>query len=190
VRSDTTLTTFAPSASALTHHNSGTQVYSEYIQNYPESMSVTVEKFQSSELSRNSAKVFAVAENAAVLITRRDGEDLVLMPERDSHGRRDFYEFASLIMSALFDDRGTLVERMIDRFPWISTFKPDGREECVNALVDAARTAFATNSPRVAMMTLIPWRETAFAIAEGLSPVSDDDVYDEPIIVPNPALDV
>jgi hypothetical protein len=39
------------------------------------------------------------------------------------------------------------------------------------------------------MMTLIPWRETAIAIAEGLSPVSSDDVYDDPIIVPNPALD-
>ena len=163
-------------------------MYSEYIQNYPESMSVTVEKFQSSELSRNSAKVFAVAENTAVLITRRDGEDLVLMPERDSHGRRDFYEFAALIMSALLDDRGSLVDRMIDRFPWISTFKPDGQEECVNALIDAARTAFATNSPRVAMMTLIPWRETAFAIAEGLGdePV---DWLDEPEIVPNPAVD-
>ena len=38
------------------------------------------------------------------------------------------------------------------------------------------------------MMTLIPWRETASAIAEGLGdePV---DWLDEPEIVPNPALD-
>ncbi len=92
-------------------------------------------------------------------------------------------------MSALFDDRGTLVERMIDRFPWIGVFKPEGQQECVRALIDAARTAFATNSPRVAMMTLIPWRETASAIAEGLAPVEDDEWYDEPVIVPNPALD-
>ncbi len=91
-------------------------------------------------------------------------------------------------MSALFDDRGTLVERMIDRFPWIGVFKPEGQEECVHALINAARTAFATNSPRVAMMTLIPWRETASAIAEGLGdePV---DWLDEPEVVPNPALD-
>ena len=164
-------------------------MYSEYIQNYLGSMSFTVEKFQSSELSRNSAKVFAVAENTAVLITRRDGEDLVLMPDRDSRYQRDFYEFSALTMSALFDDRGTLVERMIDRFPWIGVFQPEGQEECVHALIDAARTAFATNSPRVSMMTLIPWRETASAIAEGLAPVADDEWYDEPVIVPNPALD-
>ena len=163
-------------------------MYSEYIQIYHESMSVTVEKFQSSDLSRNSAKVFAVAENTAVLITRRDGEDLVLMPERDSRDRRDFFEFSALTMSALFDDRGTLVERMIDRFPWIGVFTPEGQEECVNALIDAARTAFATNSPRVAMMTLIPWRETAFAIAEGLGDEPVDGL-DESEIVPNPALD-
>ena len=42
---------------------------------------------RSSDLSKHSAEVFAAAEDHPVTITRRDGEALVLMSQREAEGR-------------------------------------------------------------------------------------------------------
>lgn len=42
---------------------------------------------RSSDLSRHRPEVFVVAENHSVTVTRRDGEPLVLMSQREADGR-------------------------------------------------------------------------------------------------------
>lgn len=149
-------------------------------------MTISLEQFQSSELSRNSTKVFAAAEQSPVLVTRRDGEDLVLMSVIEAEARKALLEFAAQLIAVTTDDRGTLTERMADRFPWMHALSASAQQECAVDLVCAARAAFATEQPHLAIIELTAWRETAQAIAEGLGPVDVDwHAFTAPVERPN-----
>lgn len=141
--------------------------------------------FQSSELSRNSANVFAAAEERPVTVTRRDGETLVLMSEREAAAQDRLFEFAAQIIAATTDDRGTLVERMADRFPWMLALNPEDRATATAEIVSAARASFATKQAHLAFAELSAWRETAEALAAGLvsGPV---DWFDDDVVVKRP----
>lgn len=125
-------------------------------------------RFQSSELSRASAEVFAAAADHPVQITRRDGESLVLMSESADQARASLLELASQLVAVTTSTEGTLAVRMSDRFPWMLALSLADRETCASNIVSAARASFATNQPHLALAELNAWRETATAIAAGL----------------------
>jgi hypothetical protein len=124
--------------------------------------------FQSSELSRASAEVFAAAADHRVQITRRDGESLVLMSESTDQARASLLELAAQLVAVTTSTEGTLAGRMSDRFPWMLALGPADQEACANAVLAAARASFATNQPHMAIAELTAWRETAAAKAAGL----------------------
>lgn len=148
-------------------------------------MSIALQQFQSSDLNRHSTKVFAAAENAPVLVTRRDGEDLVLMSERESNLQATLFDFAAQLIAVTLDDRGTLVERMSDRFPWMLALKAADRDECAKSIIDSARASFATKRPLLVLNELNSWKETAEAVSLGLKH-SNLDLVDKPILVERP----
>lgn len=135
--------------------------------------------FKSSALSRNSRAVFEAAESQPVRVTRRDGEDLVLMSAHEADQRSNLLSLAASLISVTTNDHGTLAERMSDAFPWMLALSVADRDTCAIDLIDAARASFATDQPHLAAATLVSWRETATAIAAGLgaAPVEwfDDD---------------
>jgi dsDNA-binding SOS-regulon protein len=136
--------------------------------------------FNSSELSRNATKVFAAAEEHPVDVTRRDGEDLVLMSKREADAREQLMQFAAQLIAVATDDQGTLSDRMADRFPWMLALGAADRATCARDLLNAARASFATGEAHLAVAEMIRWQETATAIAAGLhaTPVEwlDEDV--------------
>ena len=136
--------------------------------------------FNSSELSRNATKVFAAAEEHPVDVTRRDGEDLVLMSKREADAREQLMQFAAQLIAVATDDQGTLSDRMADRFPWMLALGAADRATCARDLLNAARASFATGEAHLAVAEMIAWQETATAIAAGLhaTPVEwlDEDV--------------
>ncbi|WP_024366968.1 hypothetical protein [Arthrobacter sp. TB 26] len=125
--------------------------------------------FQSSELSRASAEVFAAAAYHPVRITRRDGESLVLMSESADRAREALLELAAQLVAVSTSIEGTLADRMSDRFPWMLALSPADQDACATAVLVAARASFATQQPHMAVAELTAWRETATAIAAGLS---------------------
>lgn len=129
---------------------------------------------RSSDLSKRSAEVFAEAEDHPVTVTRRDGEDLVLMSQREAEGRARLLNFASQLITVTLDDRGTLAERMAKTFPWMLALSPADKETCAQNLVDAARASFSTDQPHLAIAELTSWKETATAIAAGLGSADVD----------------
>lgn len=133
---------------------------------------------RSSDLSKHSAQVFAEAEDHPVTVTRRDGESLVLMSQREADARAELLQLAAQLITVTLED-GPWENRMENRFPWMLAFSPGGRARCARALVDAARASFATGHPHLALAELTSWRETAAAITAGLGaqPVEwlDDD---------------
>lgn len=124
---------------------------------------------RSSDLSKHSAAVFAEAEDHAVQITRRDGEPLVLMSQREADARAILLQFAADLITVALDSEGTLASRMADRFPWMLALSAEDQTNCARNLVDAARGSFATGQPHLAIAELTSWRETATAIAAGLA---------------------
>lgn len=123
---------------------------------------------QSSELSRNSKAVFAEAEKGPLTVTRRDGQNLVLMTEQEAEERRQMFEFAANILAATTQGEGSLADRMADLFPWMMALSPGGREDCARSLVDTARAAFATHQPHILLVEANSWYETSVARAAGL----------------------
>ena len=106
---------------------------------------------RSSDLSKHSAEVFAEAEDHPVTVTRRDGEALVLMSQREAEGRARLLNFAAQLITVTLDDRGSLAERMSKAFPWMLALSPADRESCAQDLVDAARASFSTDQPHLAI---------------------------------------
>ena len=134
---------------------------------------------RSSDLSKHSAEVFAEAENHPVTLTRRDGESLVLMSQREADARNELLNIAATLITVSLED-GPLTDRMASRYPWMYALTPQDQEQCARDLIDAARASFSTLQPHLAIAKLTSWRETAAAIAAGLSPhpvewLDDDD---------------
>ncbi|HJX78508.1 prevent-host-death protein [Glutamicibacter sp.] len=124
--------------------------------------------FRSSELSRSSAEVFAAAADHPVEVTRRDGESLVLMSDSADRARTALLELAAQLVAVSTNTDGTLVTRMIARFPWMLALSVADQQTCANDILTAARASFATNQPHLAIAELTAWRETATVMAAGL----------------------
>lgn len=123
---------------------------------------------RSSDLSKHSAEVFAEAERHPVTVTRRDGEALVLMSQREAEAQSRLLDFAAQLITVALDGDGSLAERMAKAFPWMLALSPADQESCAQELVDAARASFSTSQSHLALAELTSWKETATAVAAGL----------------------
>jgi hypothetical protein len=129
---------------------------------------------RSSDLSKHSADVFAEAEDHPVQITRRDGEPLVLTSQREVDERAMLLQFAADLITVTLDDEGTLASRMARKFEWMHALSAADQAACAQDLVDAARASFSTGQAHLAVAELTSWRETATAIAAGLTAAPAD----------------
>ena len=145
----------------------------------------TSRTFASSDLSRHAPRVFAAAEENPVDVTRRDGEDMVLMTKREATARDELLQIAAQLIAVATDDTGSLAERMADRFPWMLALNADDQVICAKDLLDAARASFATGQSHRAIAEMTAWRETAIAVAAGLG-TSPVEWLDEPLRVERP----
>jgi PHD/YefM family antitoxin component YafN of YafNO toxin-antitoxin module len=130
--------------------------------------SATRTSFKSSELSRGSAEVFAAASDHPVTVTRRDGEALVLMSEREASARSELLSLAAQLIGAATSDDDSLTAYMTDHYPWMLALSPEDQNACAQEVLDAARASFSSGQHHLAVATLTSWRETAAAIAAGL----------------------
>ena len=144
-------------------------------------MGSALEQFLSSELSRNSAAVFAAAETAPVLITRRDGDDLVLMAKKEADAHQHLLEIAAQIVAVTSSDQGTLVERMVMAFPWMLVLCDEDKASCTHDIVRSVQAALATGNQKPALIKIIAWKETAYAVANGLGDKPVEWIEDEPV---------
>lgn len=67
---------------------------------------------RSSDLSKHSAKVFAEAEDRPVTVTRRNGESLVLMSQREADVRAELLDLAGTLLAAALEG-GIRAERIV-----------------------------------------------------------------------------
>lgn len=126
---------------------------------------------QSSELSRNSAAVFRSAERGPVLVTRRDGESLVLETKESVDQKNEFLSVAAALVaiSVSHDDLEQFLTKLEVPFPWITFLSDEGKRTFAEEIAATARGSFALNSPNPLLGTVYSWRSTAKAHADGLT---------------------
>lgn len=126
---------------------------------------------QSSELSRNPAAVFAAAEDGPVDVTRRDGEDLVLMSASRAAGERQALSIAAeLVAASTSQDGRALVDRLRQPFPWLEFLAPEDRERFTREIVDVTRACASVGEYSRLLAAFSAWHSTAEAIAHGYTP--------------------
>jgi hypothetical protein len=140
------------------------------------------ESFKSSELSRASAEVFAAAADHPITVTRRDGEPLVLMSEREDHARSELLMLASKLISISNIEDDNLVRFMSEQFPWMLALSPEDQKTCAQEVLKAAKASFSTGQAHLALSTLTSWQETATAIAAGLGEEPVQWIDDSPAV--------
>ena len=142
---------------------------------------------KSSELSRNSAAVFAAAEEGPVDITRRDGEGFVLTKASYADGERRALRVATDVVSASLAESGQpLGERLRQQFPWVEFLAADDRARFAEEIVDLTRACAAVGQFSRLLVVFDAWRSTAEAIAAGYTPDADLDWLPEPVLVQDP----
>ena len=99
-------------------------------------------------------------------LTRRDGEALVLMSQREADNRSRMLQLAAQLIKVVTDDNGPLTERMSKAFPWMLA-SPGDRAICTQDLIDAARASFSTDQSHLVLAKLTSWKETATPSAAG-----------------------
>lgn len=160
------------------------QLISEHVLKYGLDMAKILKTVQSSELSRNSAKVFEEAEKSPVLVTRRDGVNLVLMSEAEHNTREEFDQLINQLVSASNPTGKDFLGRLAGQLPWMLALSEENRERAAEELSDAIRSSLATGQTNLAISILEAWRQTATALAAGLA--GSEDWLEVPILVERP----
>lgn len=94
---------------------------------------------------------------------------LVIMSQREVDARAQLLQLAADLITVTLDDEGTLATRMVQKFEWMRALSTADQEACARDLIHAARAAFATGQAHLALAELTSWRETAAAVAAGLT---------------------
>lgn len=115
-------------------------------------------------------------------VTRRDGEALVLMSQREADSRTKMLQFAAQLIGVAVDDNGPLADRMSKAFPWMLALSLEDRAVCAQDLVDAARASFSTDQPHLVLAELTSWRETATAVAAGMGRQEPEWLDDDAVV--------
>lgn len=145
---------------------------------------------QSSELSRNSASVFAAAEEGPVTITRRDGEDFILATVTDATRERRAIEIASgLVAASLSESSASLGDRLREPFPWVEFLTETDREAFADEIIRVMRACAALGEFRPLLIAFSAWKSTAEAYARGITPDDQLDWLDTPLSVGRPTMD-
>lgn len=141
---------------------------------------------QSSELSRNAREVFKAADEGPIVVTRRDGEDLVLSTRQDVEAERMGVELAShLVAASLAPGEIPFAERLMSVFPWMEFLREEHRQEFAEEVVRVARACAAVSRYERLLITLSSWQDSAEAIAAGYAG-TQTDWLDEGETVPDP----
>lgn len=149
-------------------------------------MSLTINTMKSSDLSRNPAKVYSEAEKEPVLLTRRDGEDLVVMTAKEAASRTWLMELSSQLLGIATAPGGTFTDRMCSAYPWMLVLDHKERESCAVKILESTRIALSTGHPLVAYVAFHGWKDSAEYISAGLFD-QEADWLEKPIIVERPA---
>lgn len=116
-----------------------------------------------SELLRRSGEVIQEADDHAVRINRRDGNDLVIMRADQVEGVRETFEISTGILKWIAErEPAMLDDLLLEVFPWVKFLPEEDRRDFAAEFITSLRASVAVGSFDQLQTEILQWRNTAF----------------------------
>ena len=141
-----------------------------------------------SEMQRNASKVARALDDGDVVLERRDGDDVRVIPVPRFDELLEALGASAALARAGLGERGA-TEVLLDVFPWAKYLSEGGRQEFAEELITSLQSSAAFEHGGPFITTVIQWRNTAevWADPELLARLSAPaEIPADPIPVPRP----
>lgn len=138
------------------------------------------------DLLRKPKEVLAHIDEGQVRITRRDGDDLVILRGHDLAILEDGVALSSQLIRAIGRNAGNVTAALTDLFAWAGEFSA---EELTDYAAEIERLVYAASELGTFERLLRAqqeWKETAVAYAMGMRPTEPIEFLTAPIRVERP----
>ncbi|WP_262001610.1 hypothetical protein [Microbacterium sp. Mcb102] len=122
------------------------------------------------DLLRKPKVVLAHIDEGQVRITRRDGDDLVILRGRDIDVLESGVSLSSQVLRAIGRNKGDVEAALSDLFAWTSEFSASELKEYAAEIERLVYAASELGSFERLLRTQQEWQETASAYAMGMRP--------------------
>ena len=125
------------------------------------------------DLLRKPKEVLARIDEEQVRITRRDGDDLVILRGADLDALSMGIALSSQLLRAIGRHSGDSVAAVKELFAWTSEFSDDELAEYAREIESLLYSASELGHFEKLLRVQSEWRETAVAYAMGMSPIAE-----------------
>ncbi|ROQ65182.1 hypothetical protein EDF36_0685 [Rathayibacter sp. PhB152] len=138
------------------------------------------------ELLRTPKDVLAHIDEGRVRITRRDGDDLVILRGRDLAALKDGIALSSRLLRAIGRRRGDVAAGLTDLFAWTSEFDQGELTAYAAEIEKLVYGAGELGTFDLLLRAQREWEETARAYASGMTAVAPIELPEVPVRASRP----
>ncbi|MHA3722947.1 hypothetical protein ACXR2T_03610 [Leucobacter sp. HY1910] len=138
------------------------------------------------DLLRRPKEVLARINEEQVRITRRDGDDLVILRGHDLDVLESGVALSSQLIRAIHRNSGNVEVALTELFAWANDFKDSELAEYATEIESLLYSASELGSFERLLRVQTEWRETAAAYAMDMTPTDPVEFTDPPRRAPRP----
>lgn len=138
------------------------------------------------DLLRKPKDVLAHIDEGQVRITRRDGDDLVILRGHDLDILSSGVALSSRLLRAIGRNKGDVEAALADLFAWTAEFTPEELHTYATEIEQLVYAASELGTFERLLRAQQEWRETALAYAMGMRPVEPIELLAVPVRVERP----
>ncbi|MHA3682711.1 hypothetical protein ACXR2W_00400 [Leucobacter sp. HY1908] len=138
------------------------------------------------DLLRRPKEVLARINEEQVRITRRDGDDLVILRGHDLDVLESGVALSSQLIRAIHRNSGNVEVALTELFAWANDFKDSELTEYATEIESLLYSASELGSFERLLRVQTEWRETAAAYAMDMTPTDPVEFTDPPRRAPRP----
>ena len=138
------------------------------------------------DLLRKPKEVLAHIDEGQVRITRRDGDDLVILRGHDLDILENGVALSSRLIRAIGRNKGDVAAALTDLFAWTGEFTPGELSAYAAEIEQLLYAASELGTFERLLRAQQEWKETALAYAMGMRPVEPLELSAAPVRVNRP----
>lgn len=138
------------------------------------------------DLLRKPKDVLAHIDEGQVRITRRDGDDLVILRGHDLDVLEDGVALSSSLLRAIGRNKGDVEAALTELFAWTGEFNAGELSEYATEIERLLYAASELGTFERLLRAQQEWKETAVAYAMGMGPVEPIELPASPVRVDRP----
>ena len=138
------------------------------------------------DLLRKPKDVLAHIDEGQVRITRRDGDDLVILRGHDLEVLENGVALSSRLIRAIGRNKGDVEAALTDLFAWTGEFTPGELRAYAAEIEQLLYAASELGTFERLLRAQQEWKETAVAYAMGMRPVEPIELPAAPVRVNRP----